>query len=161
MIYYVTKHYVACKQLARALVDLRMVIYWPKHVVLSIFVLNTPDNKVLCLTVHNILYTHITNSSNHKVHLSIYIVHRTWRKVFRSKHQTFCIFTSLFIVEMQPQISYLWNTLSSDVKYCLHVNKDEYANDAKFQHIKSHSFVPSVVQKAKKAYHSVMWHCCL
>ena len=30
------------------LVDLRMVVYWPKHVVLSIFVLNTLDN-VLCL----------------------------------------------------------------------------------------------------------------
>ena len=32
---------------------LSVVIYWLKHVVLSIFVLNTPDN-VLCLTVHNI-----------------------------------------------------------------------------------------------------------
>ena len=52
--HYVTIYYVACNQLARALVDLRMVIYWPKHVVLSIFVLNSLDNKVLCLTVHNI-----------------------------------------------------------------------------------------------------------
>ena len=54
--HYVTMYYVACNQLARALVDLRMVIYWPKHVVLSILVLNTLDNKVLCLTVHNICW---------------------------------------------------------------------------------------------------------
>jgi hypothetical protein len=70
-----------------------------------------------------ILKTRITNSSNHKFYLSIYIVHKTWRKVFRSKHQKFCIFILLFIVEVQLQVSYLWNTLSSDVKYCLHVNK--------------------------------------
>ena len=37
-------------------VNPRMVIYWPKHVVLSIVVLNTFDSKVLCLTVHNICY---------------------------------------------------------------------------------------------------------
>ena len=52
--HYVTIYYVACKQLTRDRVDLRMVIYWPKHVVLSIVVLNTFDNKALCLTVHNI-----------------------------------------------------------------------------------------------------------
>ena len=51
--HYVTIYYVACNRLATALVDLRMVIYWPKHVVLSIFVLKTLHN-VLCLTVHNI-----------------------------------------------------------------------------------------------------------
>ena len=54
--HYVTIYYVACNQLTRALVDLRMVIYWPKHVVLSIVVLNTFDNKMLCLTVHNICW---------------------------------------------------------------------------------------------------------
>ena len=54
--HYVTVYYFACNQLAIALVDLRMVIYRQKHVVLSIFVLNTLDN-VLCLTVHNICFT--------------------------------------------------------------------------------------------------------
>ena len=52
--HYVTIYYVACNQLAMTLVDLRMVIYRPKHVVLSIFVLNTFDSNVLCLTVHNV-----------------------------------------------------------------------------------------------------------
>ena len=43
-----------CVSLMGRVVRSSTFIYWPKHVVLSIVVLNTFDNKVLCLTVHNI-----------------------------------------------------------------------------------------------------------